>query len=344
MRYGGNAMAIRVGINGFGRIGRQVLRATMERYPDLLEIVAFNDTHDAATNGHLFKYDTTYGIYPGTVEAGHDSLVVDGNPIRVFNELDPRKIPWTDVGVELVLECTGAFTSAEKASAHLAGTAKKVIISAPASDEDFMIVLGVNEDLYDPQQHHVISNASCTTNCVAPMIKVLHENFGIRHGLMSTIHAYTNDQKILDGNHRDLRRARAAAQNIIPTTTGAARSVGLIIPELQGKLHGLAFRVPVSTVSITDLVVTVTQEVNVEQINDAFKVASETHLKNILGYTEEPLVSSDFIGNSYSCTIDAISTMVTGSTMVKVLGWYDNEWGYACRTADLAAFVTQKGL
>ena len=337
-------MATRVGINGFGRIGRQVLRATMERHPQKLKVVAINDRADAKTNAHLFKYDTNYGAYPGTVEAVNGSLVVGGNPIKAFTQLDPAQIPWAEVGVDMVVECTGAFTNAGKAAAHLNGSVKKVIISAPAQGEDLMAVLGVNEDRYHPQRHHVISNASCTTNCVAPMVKVLHDTFGLQHALMSTIHAYTNDQRVLDGNHRDLRRARAAAQNIIPTTTGAARSVGVIIPELEGKIHGMAFRVPVATVSITDLVAVIDREVTIEQVNAAFKEASENHLKDILAYTEEPLVSSDFTGNPYSCTLDALSTMVIGGTMVKVLGWYDNEWGYACRTADLAVFVADKGL
>jgi glyceraldehyde 3-phosphate dehydrogenase len=337
-------MTTRIGINGFGRIGRQVLRATMERHPDKLEVAAVNDLADATTNAHLFKYDTNYGIYPGTVEARDGSLVIDGKLIKVFSERDPGSIPWAEVGAEIVVESTGIFTDADKASAHLKGGAKKVIISAPARGEDLTVVLGVNDNRYDPQRHQVISNASCTTNCIASLVKVLHDSFGIQHGLMSTVHAYTNDQRILDQVHEDLRRARAAAQNIIPTTTGAARVVGVIIPELQGKIHGMAFRVPVSTVSITDFTAVLEREVTVEQVNAAYKEASENHLKGILAYTEEPLVSSDFKGDPHSCIFDALSTMVMGGTMVKVLGWYDNEWGYACRTADLAALLADKGL
>lgn len=337
-------MTTRIGINGFGRIGRQVLRATIERYPGKLEVAAVNDLANAKTNAHLFRYDTNFGAYPGTVEAVDGSLVIDGRQIKVFSERDPGNIPWGDVGAEIVVESTGIFTDAEKAVAHRKGGAKKVIISAPARGEDLTTVLGVNDDQYDPKKHHVISNASCTTNCVAPMVKVLQDAFGIQHALMSTIHAYTNDQRILDQVHEDLRRARAAAQNIIPTTTGAARVVGVIIPELQGKIHGMAFRVPVSTVSITDLVAVLDQEVTEEQVNAAYKDASENHLKEILAYTEEPLVSSDFTRDPHSCTIDALSTMVIGGSMVKVLGWYDNEWGYASRTADLAAFLVDKGL
>ena len=337
-------MTTRIGINGFGRIGRQVLRATMERHPAKLEVAAVNDLADASTNAHLFKYDTNYGVYPGTVEARDGSLVIDGKSITVFSERDPGSIPWAEVGADIVVESTGIFTDADKASAHLKGGAKKVIISAPARGEDLTVVLGVNDNRYDPQHHQVISNASCTTNCIASLVKVLHDSFGIQHGLMSTVHAYTNDQRILDQVHDDLRRSRAAAQNIIPTTTGAARVVGVIIPELQGKIHGMAFRVPVSTVSITDFTAVLEREVTVEQVNAAYKEAAENHLKGILAYTEEPLVSSDFKGDPHSCIFDALSTIVMGGTMVKVLGWYDNEWGYACRTADLAALLADKGL
>jgi len=337
-------MVTRVGINGFGRIGRQVLRATLERQPQKLEVSAVNDLADAKTNAHLFKYDTNYGTFPGSVEARNGSLVIDGSEVRVFAERDPARIPWAELGIDLVIESTGLFTDAAKASAHLDGGAKKVIISAPAKDEDITLVLGVNDSKYDPKAHKIISNASCTTNCFAPMVKVLHEAFGIRYGLMSTIHAYTNDQKILDQVHGDLRRARAAAMNIIPTSTGAARAVGLVIPELQGKLHGVAFRVPTSTVSATDFTAVVERKTTVEEVNAAFKEAAGGSLKGILDYCDEPLVSSDFKGNPHSCIFDSLSTIVMEGEMVKVLGWYDNEWGYACRTADLSAFLTDKGI
>ena len=322
-------MATRIGVNGFGRIGRQVTRAIMESYPQKLEVVAVNDLADARTNAHLFKYDTNYGIYPGTVEARNGTLVIEGKEVRVFSERDPASIPWAELGVELVVESTGIFTDAEKAAAHIKGGAKKVIISAPARNEDITVVLGVNDQRYDPAQHSIISNASCTTNCFAPMVKVLHDSFGVRHGLMSTVHAYTNDQKILDQVHDDLRRARAAATNIIPTSTGAARAVGRVLPELNGKLHGIAFRVPTATVSVTDFVATLSRDVTVEDVNAAFKEAADGPLKGILQYCDEPLVSSDFKGNPHSCILDALSTIVMEGDMVKVLGWYDNEWGYS---------------
>ena len=337
-------MTTRVGINGFGRIGRLVLRATKERYPDKLEIVAVNDLTDAKTNAHLLKYDTTYGGYPGHVEAGNGDLVVDGRSIRVFSERDPAKIPWSEMGVDLVVESTGLFTDAEKAGGHLEGGAKKVIISAPARGEDLTIVLGVNEHLYDAASHKIVSNASCTTNCFATMVKVLHDSFGVEHGVMSTIHSYTNDQAILDQRHSDLRRARAAAANIIPTSTGAARAVGLVLPELNGKLDGIAFRVPTITGSITDFVATVSRDVTVDEINAAYQEAADGKMKGILEYSDEPLVSSDFKGNSHSCIIDGLSTMVMQGRMVKVMGWYDNEWGYSCRTADLCALIADKGI
>ena len=337
-------MATRIGINGFGRIGRQMTRAITELYPQRLEVAAVNDLADAKTNAHLFKYDTNYGIYPGTVEARNGDLTIDGRDVRVFSERDPAKIPWAEMGVELVVESTGIFTDGEKALAHIAGGAKKVIISAPATNEDLTVVLGVNDQRYDPAQHNIISNASCTTNCFAPMVKVLHDSFGIEHGLMSTVHAYTNDQKILDQVHGDLRRARAAAANIIPTSTGAARAVGLVMPELKGKLHGIAFRVPTTTVSVTDFVATLSRKVTVDEVNGAFKEAAQGRLKGILQYCEEPLVSSDFKGNPHSCILDAPSTIVMEGSMVKVLGWYDNEWGYSCRTADLCSFMVDKGL
>ena len=337
-------MATRIGINGFGRIGRQVLRASMERHPDKLEVVAVNDLTNAKTNAHLFKYDTSYGVYPGTVAAEENALVIDGKEVQVLAERDPAGIPWGDLGVDIVVESTGIFTDAAKAAGHLTGGAKKVIISAPARGEDVMVVLGVNQEKYDPASHNILSNASCTTNCIATMVKVLHDNFTVQRGLMTTVHAYTNDQRILDQAHDDLRRARAAAQNIIPTTTGAARAVGVIMPELQGKIHGMALRVPVSTGSITDFVAEVGKSVSVEEVNAAFKEASESSLKGIMDYTEDPIVSSDIVYNPHSCIFDALSTMVMGDNMVKILGWYDNEWGYSCRTADLCAFLVDKGL
>ena len=304
-------MATRIGINGFGRIGRQVSRAIIENYPRKLEVAAVNDLADAETNAHLFKYDTNYGIYPGTVEAKNGSLVIDKKDVRVFSERDPSKIPWAELGVDIVVESTGIFTDAEKAAAHInGGGAKKVIISAPARNEDITLVLGVNDHRYEPAQHSIVSNASCTTNCFAPMVKVLHDSFGLQHGLMSTVHSYTNDQKILDQVHEDLRRARAAATNIIPTSTGAARVVGRVIPELDGKLHGIAFRVPTATVSITDFVATLSREVTTDEVNAAFKEAAEGSLNGILQYCDEPLVSTDFKGNPHSCIIDALSTIV----------------------------------
>ena len=337
-------MATRIGINGFGRIGRQVTRAIIESYPQKLEVAAVNDLADAKTNAHLFKYDTNYGVYPGTVGTSNGSLMIDDREVRVYSERDPASIPWAELGVEVVVESTGLFTDAQKAGAHIQAGAKKVIISAPAKNEDLTLVLGVNDGRYDPAQHNIVSNASCTTNCFAPMVKVLHDSFGVKYGLMSTIHAYTNDQKILDQVHSDLRRARAAAMNIIPTSTGAASAVGLVLPELKGKLHGLAFRVPTSTVSVTDFVATIASEVTVEQVNNAFNAAAEGLLKGILQYSDEPLVSSDFRGNPHSCIIDAPSTIVMEGQMVKVLGWYDNEWGYSCRTADLCSFMVDKGM
>ena len=337
-------MATRIGINGFGRIGRQVTRAIAERYPQKLEVSAVNDLADAETNAHLFKYDTNYGVYPGTVEPRGGSLVIDDKAIRVFSERDPANIPWSEMGVELVVESTGIFTDAAKAAAHLQGGAKRVIISAPAKGEDVTLVLGVNGQEYDPAQHKIVSNASCTTNCFAPMVKVLNDSFGIQRGLMTTVHSYTNDQKILDQVHSDLRRARAAAANIIPTSTGAAKAVGLVLPELNGKLHGMALRVPTTTVSITDFTATLSKAVTVAKVNGAFREAAQGSLKGILEYTEEPLVSSDFKGNPHSCIFDALSTIVMEGDMVKVLGWYDNEWGYSCRTADLCAFMVDRGL
>ena len=337
-------MATKIGINGFGRIGRQVLKAIGDYHADELEVVVVNDLTDTKTNAHLLKYDSNYGRYSGTVEATEDAIVVDGKQVKVVAERDPGKIPWKDFGVEIVVESTGIFTDATKAAAHLNGGAKKVIISAPAKNEDLTVVLGVNEDQYNPAKHRIISNASCTTNCVAPVVKVLHDSFGVSKGLMSTIHAYTNDQRILDMFHSDLRRARAAAMNIIPTTTGAAKAVTMVIPELQGRIHGLAFRVPVSTVSLVDFVADLEREVTVEEVNNALRAAAQGPLKGILEFCDEPLVSIDFKGNPSSSIVDGLSTMVIGGNMVKVLSWYDNEWGYSCRTGDLAAYMAKIGL
>ena len=336
-------MTTRIGVNGFGRIGRLVTRATMERYPETLEVAAVNDLTDDKTNAHLFKYDTSYGVYPGSVAADNGDLRIDGRSIKVFSERDPAKIPWSEMGVDLVVESTGIFTDGEKAAGHLQGGASKVIISAPASNVDLTMVLGVNDGEYDQDKHNIVSNASCTTNCFAPMVKVLHEAFGIEHGLMSTIHSYTNDQAILDQRHSDLRRARAAAMNIIPTSTGAARAVGLVLPELNGKLHGIAFRVPTATGSVTDFVVNLSREVTAAEVNQAFQAAAAGSLKGILEYTEDPIVSSDVRGNAHSCIFDALSTLVMAGNMVKVMGWYDNEWGYSCRTADLCSFMGKQG-
>lgn len=333
-------MDVRVGINGFGRIGRQALKAIMERYP-AITIAAINDVTDTKTNAHLFKYDSTYGIYSGSVEAKGDSLIIDGKPIKVLSEKDPSKLPWKSLNVDLVIESTGIFTDAFKAKAHIDAGAKKVIITAPAKNEDLTIVLGVNEDKYDPSKHHVVSNASCTTNCLAPIAKILFEKFGIKKGLMTTIHAYTNDQRVLDLPHSDLRRARAAAMNIIPTSTGAAKAVALVIPELKGKFDGFALRVPTSTVSIVDFVVELEKSTTIEELNAAFKEAAKGKLKGILDYTEEPLVSMDFKGNTNSSIVDGSSTMVAGGTLAKVIGWYDNEWGYACRVADLVHYMAE---
>ena len=337
-------MSARVGINGFGRIGRQVLRAAMERHPDELEVVAVNDLAAPEANAHLFKYDTNYGRYPGSVQAAEGGIEVDGRRIRSLSERNPADLPWGDLGVDIVIESTGIFTQREKAAGHIEAGAKKVIISAPASGEDKTLVLGVNDAEYEPGAHHVLSNASCTTNCVAQLIKVLNDAFGVRHGLMTTVHAYTNDQQILDQVHPDMRRARAAAQNIIPTSTGAAKVVGVVIPELNGKLHGMALRVPVPTGSITDFVADVGRDVTKDEVNEAFRKAAEGPLNGILDYTEDPIVSSDIRMNPASCIFDAESTMVMEGNMVKALGWYDNEWGYSCRTADLAAMIAEKGV
>ena len=336
-------MATRIGINGFGRIGRQSLKAMLERYPRELEVVAVNDITDTKTNAHLLKYDSTYGHFPGEIEATADSLIVNGQSIKVIAQRDPAQIPWGNMGIELVLESTGLFTDADKAAAHLRAGAKKVIISAPAKGEDLTMVLGVNDSMYDPAKHNIISNASCTTNCLAPAAKVINDTFGIERGMMNTIHSYTNDQRILDQVHKDLRRARSAGVNIIPTTTGAARALALVIPELKGRFDGMSLRVPTVTVSVVDFVATVRKEATKDAVNDAFKQAAAGSLKGILGYTEEPLVSSDFRGDERSSIIDGLSTMVLGGNMVKVIAWYDNEWGYSCRIADLVHFISQKG-
>ncbi|MFD2613999.1 type I glyceraldehyde-3-phosphate dehydrogenase [Paenibacillus gansuensis] len=333
---------VKVGINGFGRIGRNVFRAALNN-PNV-EIVAINDLTDVKMLAHLLKYDTTHGRLNADVKPTEGAIIVNGKEIKVFAERNPENLPWGEYGVEIVVESTGIFTAKDKASLHLKGGAKKVIISAPATDEDITIVLGVNEDKYDPAAHTIISNASCTTNCLAPFAKVLNDKFGIVKGMMTTVHSYTNDQSVLDLPHKDARRARAAAENIIPSTTGAAKAVSLVLPELKGKLNGMAMRVPTPNVSVTDLVVELAQNVTVEDVNGALKVAAEGPLKGILNYSDEPLVSSDYNGDPASSTIDALSTMVVGDNMVKVVSWYDNEWGYSNRVVDLAAFIAKKGL
>jgi glyceraldehyde 3-phosphate dehydrogenase len=334
-------MAVKVGINGFGRIGRLVLRTIKERHPNEIEVVAVNDLFDAPTNAHLFKYDSTYGSYPGTVEAKDGHLVIDGKTITVSAEKDPGAIKWADMGVELVLECTGLFTDANKAKAHIeSGGAKKVIISAPAKNEDITVVLGVNQDKYDPSKHNIISNASCTTNGLAPVAKVLNDTFGIDKGMLTTVHAYTNSQKLQDVGAKDLRDARAAAQNIVPSETGAARAVGLVIPELEGKFGGMAFRVPTPTVSVVDFTAVLNKEASKEEVRDAMVEYAAGPMKDILGVTDEPLVSTDLRGTNYSTVFSSMDTLVIGN-MVKVVAWYDNEWGYACRTADLTAMVAK---
>lgn len=335
-------VAVKLGINGFGRIGRLVFRAALHN-PNV-EVVAINDLTDAETNAHLLKYDSVHGQLGAQISAKEGAIVVNGKEVKVFAEKDPSKLPWGEVGVDIVVESTGLFTDATKAAAHIQGGAKKVIISAPAKNEDITIVMGVNEDKYDPAKHQIISNASCTTNCLAPVAKVLHQKFGIRRGLMTTVHAYTNDQRILDQAHKDLRRARAAGASIIPTTTGAAKAVALVLPELKGKLNGFAMRVPTPNVSVVDLVAELDKETTVEEVNAALKAAAEGELKGILAYCEEPLVSSDFNGNSHSSIVDALSTMIMEGNMVKVVAWYDNEWGYSNRIVDLADYISQKGL
>jgi glyceraldehyde 3-phosphate dehydrogenase (phosphorylating) len=337
-------MTARIAISGFGRIGRLVLRTMLERHQNGLGVVAVNDMADLKTNAHLFRYDSTYGVYPGKVEIGEGVINIDGHNIVVLNEKDPSRLPWKKLGIDIVIESTGVFTDAAQVRAHLEAGAKKAIITAPATNEDITLVLGVNDSSYDPHKHHIVSNASCTTNCLAPVAKVLHDSFGIERGLMTTTHAYTNDQRILDLMHKDLRRARAAAMNIVPTSTGAAKAIGLVMPELKGKLHGLSLRVPTSTVSVVDLVADLKKTATVEAINDAVRQAADDKMKGILAYCDEPLVSTDFRGNSASSIVDGLSTVVLEGKMAKVLSWYDNEWGYSCRVGDLAKLMAEKGL
>jgi glyceraldehyde 3-phosphate dehydrogenase len=331
-------MTLKVGINGFGRIGRQVIRVAKESGAGI-DFVAVNDLTDTKTLAHLFKYDSVHGTYTGTVSCDADTITIDGDRIRVFKEKDPAALPWQSLGADVVLESTGRFTNAADARKHIAGGAKKVIISAPAKGEDLTIVLGVNHEQYDRAQHHVVSNASCTTNCLVPMVKVIRDSFGFRHASMVTIHSYTNDQSILDLPHKDLRRARAAALSIIPTTTGAAKATSLVIPEVKGKIDGIAIRVPTPDVSLTELTVEVERATSIADVNAAFQAAADGPLKHILQYTEEELVSCDYIGNPHSCILDARSTNVIDGTMVKVSGWYDNEWGYASRCVDLLQYI-----
>lgn len=336
-------MATRIGINGFGRIGRLTLRALIERYRGKFDVVAINDLTDTRTNAHLFKYDTTYGPYKGSVEFDEGSITVDGDRLQVFAQRDPAQIPWDQVGAEIVLECTGLFTDATKAVAHRERGVKKVIISAPAKNEDLTVVLGVNEQMYNPKEHHVISNASCTTNGLAPVAKVLHERFGVARGLLTTVHAYTNSQRTVDTAAKNLRDARAAAENIVPSSTGAAKAVGLVIPELKGKFTGMAFRVPTRTVSVVDFTALLNREAPVDEINAAMREYAEGPMKGILRYSDEELVSSDLIGDSHSSIFSAVDTVVIGD-LAKVVAWYDNEWGYSCRIADLAQYLVEAGL
>ena len=333
-------MATRVGINGFGRIGRNFFRAAYE--DPALDIVAVNDITDAKTLAHLLKYDSVHGRFKGAVEAKDSGLMVNGMAVKVFASRDPAGLPWRELGVEIVVESTGRFTDRAGASKHLEAGARTVIISAPAKEEDITIVLGVNEDRYDPAKHRIISNASCTTNCLAPVAKVVLNSFGIKHGFMTTIHSYTNDQHILDLPHKDLRRARAAALSMIPTSTGAAKAVGLVLPELKGKMHGLAIRVPTPNVSLVDLVAETEKVVTVEEVNNALRKAADGEMRGILGFSDEPLVSTDYNGSALSSVVDGPSTSVMDGTMVKILAWYDNEWGYSCRVRDLIKFIASK--
>ncbi len=335
-------MAVRVAINGFGRIGRNVLRSAKQAGRDDIDFVAVNDLTDAETLAHLLRYDSVHGKYPGTVEVSGEGIVVDGDTIRVLSERDPAQLPWSDLGVDIVVESTGLFTKRDSAAKHLEAGARKVIISAPAKQEDVTIVLGVNEDKYDPDRHDVISNASCTTNCLAPVVKVLSDTFGFRHGLMTTVHSYTNDQNILDLPHKDMRRARAAAMSMIPTTTGAAKATGLVLPEVNGRIDGMAIRVPTPDVSLVDLVAELEKDVTVEEVNQAFDEAANGRMKGVLGVSREPLVSIDYTGNPYSSIVDAVSTSVMQGRMVKVLSWYDNEWGYSSRVVDLVSYVAER--
>jgi glyceraldehyde 3-phosphate dehydrogenase len=332
----------RIGINGFGRIGRQTLKAILERHGDALEVIAINDLAPTATNAHLFKYDSTYGRFDGEVTSGEGTITIDGREVRAFSEKDPAALPWGDLGVDIVVESTGIFTDATRARAHLDGGAKKVIISAPATNEDITLVLGVNEAAYDTAQHHIVSNASCTTNGLALPAKVIFDGFGIEFGLMTTVHSYTNDQNVLDVFHKDLRRARSAGQNIIPTTTGAAKALALVIPELKGKFDGFSLRVPTPTVSVIDFVAITERPVSAEAANEALRAAANGPMQGLLGVTDQPLVSMDFKGDERSSIVDGASTMVTGNRLLKVIAWYDNEWGYSCRVADLAAFMAAR--
>jgi glyceraldehyde 3-phosphate dehydrogenase (phosphorylating) len=332
---------IKIGINGFGRIGRNVFKALLKNYSSELEVVAINDLTNPSTLAHLLKYDSLYGKFEGTVESTENSIIVNGKEIKIYAERNPKDLPWKELGVDIALECTGLFRNREKAALHLEAGAKKVLISAPAKDEDITIVLGVNEEKYNSVEHNIISNASCTTNCLAPFAKILDEEFGIVTGLMTTIHSYTNDQKILDAPHSDMRRARAASESMIPTTTGAAKAVALVLPQLKGKLNGMAVRVPTPTVSITDLVCEVSKKTTAEEVNAAMKKAAEGKLKGILGFSEEPLVSMDYRGDKRSSIIDGLSTIVSGK-LVKIVSWYDNEWGYSNRLADLTKYVAER--
>ena len=335
---------IRIGINGFGRIGRQVLKAVLSRYPQSLQVVAINDLFYVTTNAHLFKYDTSYGRFPGEVKVKKDCFVIDGQGIKNFAFRDPLTIPWDDEGVDIVIESTGLFLTGPKASAHIEAGARKVIITAPAKEEDLTVVMGVNHKSYRPEKHHIISNASCTTNCLAPPVMVIHKQFGIEKAMMTTVHSYTNDQRILDLPHKDLRRARAAGQNIIPTTTGAAKAISLVIPDLANRFDGYSLRVPTPTVSIVDFVAELRTGASTATLRDALKKAARTHLKGIMRCEEEGLVSSDFRGDAHSSIIDIEFTQVLRDNMAKVVAWYDNEWGYSCRVADLANYIAQKGL
>jgi len=337
-------MITKIGINGFGRTGRQVFRAIQAYHGDDLAVVAVNDLDDPVSKAHLLQYDSNYGRFPGDVRAEANAIVVNGRRITVVAESDPARIPWRDLGVEIVIEATGRFTDAAQAGAHLEGGAKRVIISAPARNEDITIVLGVNEQVYDPARHRIISNASCTTNGLAPVAKVLHERWGIQKGLLTTVHAYTNSQRLLDRVARNLRDARAAALNIVPTTTGAARAVGLVIPELQGRFNGMAFRVPTPTVWVVDFTADLDSAVTVEEVNAAFMEAAGGPMAGIMAYTDEPLVSTDLKGDPHSTIVSGLDTLVVGGTMVKVIAWYDNEWGYACRVADLVVFIARRGV